>query len=539
MGEVKFDAKISVVVSSRVTSHKQWRKFPLESSGACNRQLSTAIREFRAPEYRSGQELSQRAFSNSHASSQQPVPDFPNVGAGFAGEASGDENAKRVVFLTAGAAGMYCGSCMHDNALARELRIQGVDCLLQPVYTPIRTDALSVADSRVFFGGIHIYLLQRIPWLKHVPASIRRTLDWSPLIRLATRRTHATDANQLGQLAISMLRGAEGRQAQEVARLTDWLADQVQPHALVLSNLLIGGALPSIRKRLPNTRLVVVLQGDDIFLDHLPNQARAEAIRLCQNLVPSVDRFVVNSQFYAAKMGQLLNIPSEQFEIAPLSIDVTPFAMTNDSASQDGTTAKHSSSSLFDRAESDDSFRLGYMARIAPEKGFHHLVDSFIRLASKADHADLTLHASGWLGKSNQAYFQDQQHKLETAGLTDRFTYHGSPDLTQKVSFLKSLDLFSVPTDYHDPKGLFVLEALAAGVPVIQPDHGAFGELLGSTGGGLLIKPGCLEGLCAAIEELKQDEQRRLLLGVSGQQQVMERHAMEQAVTQLKTILFN
>ena len=482
--------------------------------------------------------MSQRAFSNSQASSQHSAPDSPERTGVAPTAGSGDENPKRVVFLTAGAAGMYCGSCMHDNALARELRDQGVDCLLQPVYTPIRTDAMSVADTHVFFGGIHIYLLQRLPWLKHVPASIRRTLDWSPLIRLATRRSHATNANQLGQLAISMLRGADGRQAQEVARLTDWLADQVQPDALVLSNILIGGALPGIRRRLPDTRLVVVLQGDDIFLDHLPDQARSEAIGLCQDLVPSVDRFVVNSQFYANKMGEMLDIPPERFEIAPLSIDVNPFAMANEVDSQGATAPNLAQASPFDRASTDDSFRLGYMARIAPEKGFHHLVDSFIRLASKAEHRDLTLHASGWLGESNQQYFQAQQQKLATARLTDRFTYHGSPDLNQKVRFLKSLDLFSVPTEYQDPKGLFVLEALAAGVPVIQPDHGAFGELLGSTGGGLLTKPGCLDSLCAAIEELKQDDQRRFDLGISGQQQVMQRHAVGQAVEQLKAILF-
>ena len=178
------------------------------------------------------------------------------------------------------------------------------------------------------------------------------------------------------------------------------------------------------------------------------------------------------------------------------------------------------------------------MARIAPEKGFHHLVDSFIRLASKPEHSDLTLHASGWLGESSRKYFQAQQQKLVAAKLSDRFTYHGSPDLDQKVSFLQSLDLFSVPTDYHDPKGLFVLESLAAGVPVIQPDHGAFGELIGSTGGGVLTKPGCLDELCAAIEELKLNQSQRVALGVSGQQRVIEHHAMGRAVEQLKEILF-
>ncbi|MFG0263375.1 MAG: glycosyltransferase family 1 protein, partial [Novipirellula sp. JB048] len=153
----------------------------------------------------------------------------------------------KVVFLTAGAAGMYCGSCMHDNATARVLRAGGIDCILQPIYTPIRTDEPSLAREQIFFGGIHIYLLQQMPWLRFLPRSIRRLLDWPPLIRAVTQRATSTDAAQLGALAVSMLQGTEGRQAAEVQRLTAWLETEMQPDVLVLSNLLIGGALPTIR----------------------------------------------------------------------------------------------------------------------------------------------------------------------------------------------------------------------------------------------------------------------------------------------------
>ena len=434
----------------------------------------------------------------------------------------------RAVFLTAGAAGMYCGSCMHDNALARELRQQGVDCLLQPVYTPIRTDGESVADGHVFFGGIHIYLLQHYPWLQWIPAPIRRTLDWTPLIRFATRRSHSTDANKLGALAVSMLRGAQGRQSEEVQRLVDWLAVEVQPQAVVLSNLLIGGGIPVIRKRLPGAKIIVVLQGDDIFLDHLPEVPRGDAIALCREIVPQVDRFLVNSQFYADKMGALLEIPAEKFEITPLSIDVKPFL-------DDQNTDSHSPTPAVDEGR----FRLGYLARIAPEKGFHHLVDSFLQLACSANHQDLALHAAGWLGDTNRDYFAQQQKKIANAGLIDRFHYHGSPDLANKVRFLRSLDLFSVPTDYHEPKGLFVLEALAAGVPVVQPDHGAFGELLGSTGGGVLVSPGSVEELSSAVENLKLNPSRLRQLSESGRHNVHQKHTVEIAAAQLKSIMFD
>ena len=429
----------------------------------------------------------------------------------------------KAVFLTAGAAGMYCGSCMHDNAIAKALRADGVDCLLQPVYTPIRTDEVSIASDRLFFGGIHIYLLQQMPWLHHVPLPIRRLLDWKPLIELATRRAASTDAEQLGALAVSMLQGAEGRQADEVERLVEWLCEDVRPDAILFTNLLIGGCLPQLRERLPDSRLVVLLQGDDIFLDHLPVSRRSEAIELCRKLVPSVDRFVVNSQFYGDKMGSLLSIPSEKLVTTPLSIDIRPY---------------HDAATGSEAGDRDDGFRIGYMARIAPEKGLHHLVESFIQLAGQPQHQDLSLHAAGWLGEANRGYLSDLEERIAKAGLSDRFVYHGSPSLEEKVRLLRSFDVMSVPTEYQDPKGLFVLEALALGVPVIQPEHGAFPELIASTGGGLLVRPGDAAHLGEAINQLKADPALRVRLGQSGAQRVAERHTIEQAAKAMKQLCF-
>ena len=429
----------------------------------------------------------------------------------------------KAVFLTAGAAGMYCGSCMHDNAIAKALRADGVDCLLQPVYTPIRTDEVSIASDRLFFGGIHIYLLQQMPWLHHVPLPIRRLLDGKPLIELATRRAASTDAEQLGALAVSMLQGAEGRQADEVERLVEWLCEDVRPDAILFTNLLIGGCLPPLRERLPDSRLVVLLQGDDIFLDHLPASRRSEAIELCRKLVPSVDRFVVNSQFYGDKMGSLLSIPSEKLVTTPLSIDIRPY---------------HDAATGSEAGDRDDGFRIGYMARIAPEKGLHHLVESFIQLAGQPQHQDLSLHAAGWLGEANRGYLSDLEERIAKAGLSDRFVYHGSPSLEEKVRLLRSFDVMSVPTEYQDPKGLFVLEALALGVPVIQPEHGAFPELIASTGGGLLVRPGDAAHLGEAINQLKADPALRVRLGQSGAQRVAERHTIEQAAKAMKQLCF-
>ncbi len=449
--------------------------------------------------------------------------------------------SQRALFLTAGAAGMYCGSCMHDNAIAKALREEGIDCLLQPIYTPIRTDGDSVATEKLFFGGIHIYLLQQLPWTRMMPARLRRALDWPPLIRLATRRTHTASATTMGELTLSMLRGTAGRQADEVERLVDWMVDEIRPDAVILSNLLIGGALPELRARLPNTRLVVLLQGDDIFLDYLEPQDRAEAIELCERLVPCVDRFVTYSDFYAEKMGSILGISQDRMVVTPLSIDLAPFAKPGEASAEIENSESQIAPSPHASSEHDPQpqlapFRLGYFARIAPEKGLHDLVDAFIQL--RQTHDDIQLHVAGWLGEANQSYLDQQVKKIAEAGLQDQFEYHGSPSLEGKVEFLRSIDLFSVPTTYQEPKGLFVLEALAAGVPVVQPDHGEFGELIASTGGGLVYPPGDLNALCESIERLKQDDALRHQLAATGRENVFRKHSIESAADTMQEILF-
>ena len=413
---------------------------------------------------------------------------------------------------------MFCGSCMHDNAVARAMRAIDVDCLLQPVYTPIRTDEESVADQRVFLGGIHVYLLQQMPWLRHLPRPMRGILDFPPLIRWATRKAGGTDPALLGDLAVSMLRGSEGNQAEEFERLNEWLGGEIKPQGLVLTNLLIGGGLPDLRRRLPETKVIVMLQGDDIFLDHLPKASRSAAIELCAGLVKHVDYFCVHSKFYGQKMGALLEIPDDKMVLTPLSIDLAPF---------EAEPARD--------ARGDQEFRLGYLARIAPEKGLHRLVEAFERIAE--NEPSVHLHAAGWLGNSNEAYLESIKKRLEDANLLHRFHYHGSPDLAEKVDFLRSVDLLSVPTEYEDPKGLFVLESLAAGTPVVMPDHGAFGELLHSTGGGVLVNPDSIDALCEAIVDLKNDVDRRRELAETGKRNVHTKHSIQASAQSLVELI--
>lgn len=362
-----------------------------------------------------------------------------------------------IVYLTAGAAGMYCGSCLNDNALARAIQRLGTDCILMPVYTPIRTDEEDASRDQVFFGGINVYLQQKLPWLAYLPAWMDAGLNKPWLIRWLTKGAMKTDPKFLGALTVSMLRGMEGSQRKEHQRLCRWLRDEIHPSSLIFTNMLIAGCAPLLKKNL-QVPIAVTLQGDDIFFDSLPAPYRQQSIDAMQSLVPYIDYFIAHSNVYGESMSDILKIPREKLRIIPLTIDTKDFETMSWSAPQ-------------------GPLRIGYFARMAPEKGLHLLVDAFIELHKQHPGIEVRLDLAGWMGPQHEEYWAEQQRKLNQAGLEHLWTYHGSVDRQGKLDFYSQIDWLCVPTVYKEPKGLFVLEGLAAGVPYILPDHGAFPEL--------------------------------------------------------------
>ena len=401
----------------------------------------------------------------------------------------------KVAYLTAGAAGMYCGSCMRDNTLAAALRSLDVDVQLIPTYTPIRTDEDNVSVDHIAYGGINVYLQQRFALFRWLPAWMDGWIDRPWVINRFVDGNIETDASHLGDLAVSMLRGTHGYQRKEVRKLVAWLKSEVQPDLINLSNMLIGGCIPALQEAL-NIPILVTLQGDDIFLDELPEPQKSQAFEEIRQLVQHVDGFIVFSQFYAEYMGEYFGIPADKFHIVPLGIDTRDF---------------QAEPPLVERVPT-----VGYLARLAPEKGLHRLVDAFLLLREHHGMDDAHLLIAGWLGGSNKAYAQEQFHRLESAGLAASFEYVGEVDRQGKLDFLHNIDVLSVPTVYHDPKGLFALEALAAGVPVVLPEHGAFTELVTATAGGQLVRPGDAEHLADTLFELLLDRGRCRDLGRTG-----------------------
>ena len=401
---------------------------------------------------------------------------------------------------------MYCGSCLRDNALATELMRQGHDFILLPLYTPLRTDVPSVSLDKIFFGGISVYLEQHSALFRKTPAWVDKLWDSNFAIKLATKGSITIDPKQLGELTISMLKGEIGHQRKEVDKLLGWLREQDTPEIIALQNSMLIGLAAPIRRTL-NRPVVCTLQGEEFFLDGLQEPYRSEALRLIRAGIPHVDAFIAVSDYGAEFMAEYLHIPRAKIYVVPLGIQCEDFA-------------PHTGTPL------SDAFTVGYFGRIAPEKGLHLLAEAYKLFREHRDVSNARLEAAGWMGPEGKSYLAEIEQKLKQWGLADEFRYHGELDRLGKVEFLQRLKVFSMPATYPEPKGLTLLEAMASGVPIVQPRHGSFPEMIERTGGGILVEANDAASLAEGIYALYKNSEMAADLGRQGAAGVREHYGV-------------
>jgi glycosyltransferase involved in cell wall biosynthesis len=420
----------------------------------------------------------------------------------------------RNLLFTGGAGSMYCGSCLRDNALASELLRRGHDVVLSPLYTPTKTDEKNVSAEQIFFGGISVFLEQHAPLFRHTPKLLDRLWDSPFALKLASRRQIKVDAKSLGEMTVSMLRGERGHQAKEIEKLLDWLRVEKPFDVINIPySLLISLAEPL--KRELNVPVCCTLQGDDLFLDQLGEPHRTQSMDLIRSCSAHVDLFLPVSEYYRNYMPGYLGVPASKMRLVRLGINVADF----------------------DRrpARTSHPFTIGYFARMAPEKGFHVLVDAYVRFRRLPGSDGSRLIAAGYLPPEHAAYLRHAQSTLESAGLGGEFQYRGETDRAGKVAFLHELDVLSVPATYQEPKGLFLMEAMACGVPVVQPRIGAFPEIVEKTGGGLIVDP-TPSALADGFAALKRDPELAASLGAAGAAGVREHYTVERMADQVELV---
>jgi glycosyltransferase involved in cell wall biosynthesis len=409
----------------------------------------------------------------------------------------------KILYLTGGAGQMYCGSCLRDNALAGELIRKGHDVTLLPVYTPTRTDEPNVSNGKVFFGGISVYLEQYFPVFRDSPRWLDRLWDSKPMLELASRRSISTSPKMLGEMTVSMLKGEDGFQRKEIEKLTEWARHEAPPDVVSIPySLLIALAKP-IREALQRP-ICCTLQGEDLFLEGLQEPYRSQALELIRQNVKHVDSFISVSDFYANFVPDYLGIDREKIHVVPLGINLEGYKKREGKASH--------------------PFTIGFFARVAPEKGLHVLAEAYQQLRSNGLIPEARLEVAGYMAPEHAKYLSAIESGLDKAGLAAEFKYHGTVDRVEKINFLRKLDVLSVPATYDEPKGIFLLEAMACGVPVVQPRRGGFTEIVEKTGGGLLVEPDSVEALVDGIARIYREPGLGEALGESAFEKVRQHY---------------
>jgi glycosyltransferase involved in cell wall biosynthesis len=408
---------------------------------------------------------------------------------------------------------MYCGGCLRDNALVAALRKLGHQVTMVPLYLPLTLDeADQSAGTPIFFGGINVYLGQKSALFRGAPGWLRDLLSSRPVLNWAAGKTAKTRAADVGELTLSMLRGEAGNQVRELDDLIAWLKTQTQPDLLCLSNALLIGMARRLKSEL-RAPVVCALQGEDTFLEALPEAARAACWRELAQRAQEVDMFIAPSRYF----GDLMR---ERLRLAPDKVRVVPNGINLEGYGEEGRDPKC-------EAQRQSVPALGFFARMCPEKGLDLLVEAYIRLRQRGRVGNLRLRVGGSCGPADTAFVNALQDKLRSGGLLGEAEFLPNLDRARKVEFMRSLSVFSVPAHYGEAFGLYALEAMAAGVPVVQPRTAAFPELIEATGGGVLCAPHDPGTLAEAIEGLLLNPARAQVLGQAGRRAVFDRFSAE------------
>ncbi len=413
----------------------------------------------------------------------------------------------RIIQLIPGSGNaFYCENCLRDGTLFRALRKQGHDVDRVPLYLPIATNEFDHdPDEAVFFGGINVYLQQKSALFRKTPRWIDRIFDAPGLLKWAAGMGGMTDAEELGETTISMLRGEEGRQVKELERLVVRLVSGQRPDVVHLSNALLLGMVRRIKQEL-GVPVICSLQDEDIWVDALPETQRDAVWEILAERAADVDAFIAVSHYYKDLMCERLRVPAERIHVV------------------------YSGISLEGYRESDlptDPPVIGFLERECREKGLGVLIDAFLILKKNGKVPGLKLRVAGGNLVEDRPFLKEMHQRLDSAGLSEDVEFLPNLSYEERLAFLQSLSIMSVPAEHREAFGVYIIEALASGVPVVQPNQGAFPELLDLTGGGVLYEPNEPHVLADAMEKLLLYPESARELGRRGRKAVFEKFSVE------------
>jgi glycosyltransferase involved in cell wall biosynthesis len=312
-----------------------------------------------------------------------------------------------------------------------------------------------------------------------------------------------------------MLEGEQGRQIKELNRLVEWLAlDENKPDIVILSNALLIGLAEPIKEKL-GVPVLCLLQDEDGFLDGLTSPYTEQAWQIVTEQSKNINLFIAVSKYFADVMQQRLGLDTERLEVVRMGISLDGYKPRN---------------------SGPEVPTIGYLSRMCPDRGLDTLVDAFIELKKKEKLKSTKLRIAGGKSIADEKFIDSMRQKLNSHRLINDVEFLSSFDRAVKFDFLNSLSVLTVPEKKPVAYGLYVLEALASGVSVVEPAIGVFPELLEITGGGLLYEDNSAAALAAALEPLLLDPNYAWELGKQGRDAIVEKFSIEHTAKEMINI---
>lgn len=419
----------------------------------------------------------------------------------------------RITYIIAGAGDMYCGACSRDVNLLNGLFSNGHDVQVVPLYTPLRMDrSQTLPTTPIFYGGINVYLQGLSPLFRRMPNSIARLFDNPELLKSVSKWAIKTKPQELGAMTVSVLSGKDGHQKRELDRLINYLESQPRPDIVNITNSLLSGIAPELKRRL-GVPVVCGLQGEDSFVESIPEPYESRAIEWMRKNAASIDFFISPGERYALKMADMLGVPKSKMRVVRAGVDTNIFQPRPD-------IKRH-------------RLTVGYLSVINPTKGLDLLIDAFAVLASDQGR-DVKLRVAGKV--LHPDYWTSVQKKVRSYGLQSSVEYLGEVDFDQKLDFFRNIGVFCVPSRIAESRGMAVMEAMAAGAPAVVPDTGIYPEMIRSTGGGLLFASGDVNALANSIAAILDSIERASNLSRAAADGIAQHFSAEQMVSEVAAI---
>lgn len=381
----------------------------------------------------------------------------------------------------------YCGNCLRDDKFHLAMKKQGHQVTKLPMYLPLFSDEHDLNEIPVFYGAISIYLKQLYPIFRYAPAWMDRLLNSGPMLKLAANMAGSTNAKGLEEMTVSMLMGEEGKQKDELNRMVSWMSEYLKPDVIHLSNALLLGLAPKLKQAFPKAVIICSLQDEDVWVDAMKDAFRDKIWALMSTKAEYVNGFIAVSDFYARVSLEKMNIPPEKVFTNYLGVDPDEYKYI---------------------PTGDKERNIGYISRMCEANGFDIIVDAFIHLKKDKVFEDVKLILTGGSTGDDKPLIKKVRQKLKNENLTEWVEFHEDFDGEGRHEFFRKVKMISVPVRNGEAFGLYLLESMASGVPVVQPNLGAFPEIVERSKGGVIYEDNTPEELALALGNLLNKESK-------------------------------